>query len=329
MPNYPMKTWAAGDPALATDVNNNFTLSNIFGGTGSDGALTITSGTTTISLGNAIYTEKNYTGISITGTGALAFSNPNAKGSIVCLKSSGDVILTSSAAPMIDASNVGAPGGPGTATSGSNGDGTDGTVGWGRPFITNQGLHGHGGAPGTGGNGGAITSSAALFRTYPSYFKFYELFVGAGGGGGGTNSGTGTATSGAGGAGGGCLIIEVRGAWNFTTASGIKVGGSNGVNGDVTGATTAGAGGGGGGGGGMLLVLYNTLTANSGTVTVTGGTGGRSAIVGAGAHADGGGGGGSFVNAGTNGNDTTSNNVANGGNGGDGFSLIQQNTTYS
>src|ERR1035437_3459937 len=51
-----------------------------FGGTGADGALAISSGTTTIDCANAAKVIKNYSSISITGTGTLAFSNPNTNG---------------------------------------------------------------------------------------------------------------------------------------------------------------------------------------------------------------------------------------------------------
>ena len=324
---FPMKTWAAGDAVNAADINSNFGLSNIFGGLGTDGALTITSGVTTIDLALATVVEKNYSSISITGTGSLAFSNPNDNGTIIVLKSVGDMTLTSSAAPMIDVSNCGAKAGAGVTTSGTNGDGTDGTDGYGRPFITNHGVHAYGGAPGIPGTGGLKTSSSALYRTLSTHLRYYELFVGAGGGGGGTNSGTGSATSGPGGRGGGCLIIECGGAWNFTTANGIKVGGQDGTDGTVPG-SNAGAGGGGGGGGGMLLALYNSLTANTGTVVVAGGVGGKGTIVGS-AHATGAGGGGSFVNDGSTGTDSTSTGTKTGGDGAPGFSLIQQNTCYS
>lgn len=92
-----------------------------FGGTGADGALVITSATTTINVGGANVFVLNYTSISITGTGKLAFSNPASNGTIVILKSQGDVTLTSSSAPMIDMSAMGAAGGlGGTATANSN-----------------------------------------------------------------------------------------------------------------------------------------------------------------------------------------------------------------
>ena len=47
------KIWNAGDQVTAVDLNGNFK----FGGTGSDGALSISSGTTTLSAGSAAYLE--------------------------------------------------------------------------------------------------------------------------------------------------------------------------------------------------------------------------------------------------------------------------------
>lgn len=235
-----------------------------FGGTGTDSALAITSGTTTIDLGNAAYFEKNYTSISITGTGALAFSNPNANGTVIMLRSQGNVTLTSSATPMIDASGLGASGG--TANAGSNSQGNTGNSGVGYFVKTNGGVGGNNSGAGVGG----ATPSAISFSTFQALLaRYFGLFVGAGGGGGGSNTGP-TSTGGMGGRGGGALVIECEGAWNFTTASGISVAGKAG--GLMT--NDSGAGGGGGGGaGGFFLAVYTTLTANSGTITVSGGVG--------------------------------------------------------
>src|SRR3990167_8668932 len=91
----------------------------IFGGDGADGALSITSGTTTLDCANAQVFIKNYTSIAITGTGKLAFSNPHANGTIIILKSQGAVTLTSSTAPHLDVSAMGAAGATsGTGTTG-------------------------------------------------------------------------------------------------------------------------------------------------------------------------------------------------------------------
>ena len=100
-----------------------------FGGTGADGALSISSGTTTIDLGGASVVTKNYTSISITGTGKLAFSNPNANGTTIILKSQGNVTLTSSTAPMIDVSGLGGAGGASVSAGSLSVNGNTGNSG--------------------------------------------------------------------------------------------------------------------------------------------------------------------------------------------------------
>lgn len=243
-----------------------------FGGNGSNGALNISSGTTTIDCANAAVVVLNYTTVSITGTGKLAFSNPHANGTTVIIKVQGNVTLTSSQAPMIDMSGMGAAGGNGGAYDGSGlTPGSDGKV----PFLPLK-TTGGGNSGATSGQGGLAGSTPAFDLDSLTLIKwakwFYEwTFCGAGGGGGsGSNNPSFPGTGGAGGRGGGNLIIECGGAWNFTTASGISVKGANGSNGSGT----ADAGGGAGGNGGCFRAFYRTLTANTGTITITGGTGG-------------------------------------------------------
>lgn len=297
-----------------------------FGGDGSDGALTISSGTTTLSFASASFLVKNYTSISITSTGKLAVSTPNTSGSTLILRSQGAVVITSSAT-CIDVSGMGGAGGAGV-TSSTNASGSNGTAGQSVIFVTNPGTAGAGVS--TAGTGGAAVNSVA----YPSAFsqqtlQYPTLLVGSGGGGGGTSQNTNSATSGNGGNGGGGLVIECAGAWNFTTASGISAAGANGTNGvDGSGPTGTGAGGGGGGSGGFVLCLYNTLTANTGTIVVTGGTGGNGGSVNLNSFHPGGGGGG-FMVAGSNGNTNTAANAKTGGDGAVGYSLVAQNSVFS
>lgn len=271
-----------------------------FGGDGSDGALSITSGTTTTSLASANVYIKNYSSISITGTGKQAFSSPATTGSVVIWKSSGNVTLTSSQAPMLDLASMGATGGAGGSGS-SNAPGTNGTGGF-MPL----GFETAGGSGSDGGTGnGSFTISDALA------IRAIRVACGAGGTGGtAEQSGTPDA-GGAGGRGGGGLYIECAGAFNFTTASGISVAGAAGT------AGAGGSAGGGGGAGGTCIILYRTLTANSGTVTISGGAGGNGSTGTAGVGGTGGAGGngtGGNANGGTGGRPET---VGGGGGAGD------------
>ncbi len=295
-----------------------------FGGDGSDGAFTISSGTTTTNLGTTKLTVKNYSSVSITGTALADFSNPNTTGSIVVWKVSGNVTITSSATPCLSMVGIGATGGlGGTSTNGAQSTGSPGSDG-----LSFNGLLTHAGAGGIGSTSTGGATGAALSLTDKQYLGtsiltgiYPDCIVGAAGGGGGTRTavGSGPATGGIGGFGGGCLIIECAGALNFTGVA--SVAGGNAAQGSGSG-VTYGAAGGGGGGAGSLWIFYNTLTANSGTVTITGGSGAVKVSAGV-AGSPGGGGGGSSVSAGTNGG------ADDGSAGGSGISLIAKNTQFA
>ncbi len=258
------------------------------GGSGADGALSITSGTTTINLGGAKVYVLNYTTISITGTGALAFSNPASDGTAVIINYTTSAVLTSSATPMINCSGLGGAGGTGGsggagAVGGSNG--SDGTM----PGVGATSNHGLGGDPGTGG--AQTTTTSYNNPAIASIGKYNFGFIGAGGGGGG-KSGTGD-VGGTGGRGGGMLVFNGAGPWTYTTANGISVAGQNGSNGTGANASC----GGGAGSGGFFAAFVNSIVSNTGTITTTAATGGS----GTGADLDtGGGGAGNPVGAGNN-----------------------------
>jgi hypothetical protein len=328
------KSSTGTDSGVETLQNKTFDSTNVFptslaqarfGGTGTDGALAISSGTTTIDCANAAVVVKNYTSIAITGTGKLAFSNPHANGTTIILKSQGAVTLTSSTAPMLDVSAMGAAGGASISFADSAGhNGNIGTVGKAIFHQTGAGA----GSDGSTGAGGAAGVAGTLVLPWAATYvnKYPWIFVGGGGGSGGVSSTSGsTSTSGAGGNGGGCLILECAGAFNFTTASGISVKGANGAAGTHSGASYH-SGGGGGGGGGFALILYNTLTANSGTITVSGGTGGNANA--STTTVNGGGGGGSLSNAGNAGT-AAADGAQSGGNGGAGASLVLANVEFA
>lgn len=310
-----------------------------FGGTGADGALSISSGTTTVDLAGARLVTLNYTSISITGTGVLAFSNPHANGTIIVIKCSGNCTLTSSAAPMIDCRNTGAAGGAGaTRTSTGNDPGASGTPGHTYGHITtNAGGFSSGNAAGAGGAIGSwvlFSGSLNVLTSSQVVAKYPRLFVGGGGGGGGVgwaSGGSGSVIGGTGGNGGGCLIMEIAGAINFTTTGGISVSGSVGGNGSVTGnPTNYNAHSGGGGGGGSAFILYNTLTAFSGTITSAGGLGGNTLVGGSGAGNNGSpGGGGSAIVVGQTGSTNITVSGKTGGDGGAGLAVNELNTEYA
>lgn len=271
-----------------------------FAGDGSDGNLSITSGTTTLNLGAARVYVKNYNSISITGTGALAFSNPHSEGTIIILKCFGSAVFSSSTVPCVDASGMGA---------------SEGVKGQTSIYLhqTNNGGSGNGAGGGTPGTGGA-----ALSTYVPDIaLKVVPIACGAGGGqadynagtnanspggGGGslTNAGTngqsnggGFQQNGHGSAGGGGLYFEIGGT--FTCSATMSVAG---VVGQDSTPSTGAFSGGGGGAGGSIVILYNTLGSDTGTYTVTGGLGGNQA-----AHK--------------------------GGNGGDGYSYRTLNTAFA
>lgn len=304
-----------------------------FGGDGSDGVLNVTSGTTTIDLANSAYVVKNYTSINVSAGATLTFSNPHTAGSIIVLKSQGNVTI----AGTVNASGMGAAGGAGGALRTSSANfGIQGTNGTNAGFVLDISADHHGVKGGTtdtnatGGSGGAILTLKPFYTKEAARISRKAIYIAPGSGGGGGQGGSvsdGDATAGGtGGNGGGALLIEVGGSLDFSGT--INVNGQNGTsaaNASFTGANgeVAGGGGGGGGGAGMAVVLYNSLTANTGTITSAGGTGGNGGNAtstqvanGVCVSGAGGGGGGSYGGAGgTGGNGKTGTGGANGNNG--------------
>lgn len=300
-----------------------------FGGSGSDGALSITSGTTNIDLAGAQVVVKNYTSISITGTGALTFTNPHANGTIIILKSQGAVTITTSATRAIDVRSLGASGGSAGA-AGAGSDGGNGTPT--KAVVYPDTYYGQGGGiPGawTGGTGGVqITQGENFYARNSSNVAYRNILVlpGSGGGGGETGQGGAPGQGAAGGRGAGALYIECGGAYNVTGT--IDLSGTAGSNGSV--AASSGGGGGGGGAGGMFLAVYGSLTADSGTYTVTGGGGGTGGSVASTGNngGGGGGGGGSTEAAGSVGSNGGLSSGGNGGAGANGVATRTLNTIF-
>ena len=282
----------------------------------------------TISAGAAKVFVKNYTSMSITGHARLVFTTPHANGTNIFLKSQAVGTFTSVMTPMIDCSGMGGAGGASVSDSSNpfttNLNGLAGQDGLGFVFKTKGGSGGINSAP----PGGVVS---VLNPTVPTWISKYNFIAPGAGGGSGQAGGQAvnstTGISGAGGRGGGCLVLEIAGALNFTTTDGISVTGTNGGNGTLTGGVAGLAGGGGGGAGGWCLIVYGTLTSASGTVTVTPGTGGASAshMIGSGS---GGGGGGSYDTAGSPGLFNSVTSTKDGGDGALGCFLIIANTEF-
>lgn len=283
--------------------------SGAFGGDGTDGALTITSGTTTLDVNSVQVFMKNYSSIEISGTGKLAFSNPPNNGTVVILKSQKDVTLTSSTNPCIDLVGMGA------------------AMGYNGTYTLDSSNHygANAGGAGAHGDGGAILTNLNFYTKNEYNLVSRSLYVACGAAGGMGANGTnydGYSAGGAhgdGGRGGGALIIECAEALNFTGT--ISVAGQDGADGGLpsnypacVGGGYCGGGGGGGGGGaaGMCVILYGSATAATGTINTAGGTGGDGAAGGPGLGAGAGGGGGAYGGAGGTGGDS----AAAGSNGG-------------
>lgn len=266
--------------------DNGLSLASKLYGNGSNGALAITSGTTTINVGGAAVYSLDYSSISITGTGGLTISNANTNGTTLILRSQGACTLTSTAIPFLDLTSFGgAAGAVGTAGSGVNSGVNGGGVLGGYGGVVNQANTTSGQGGGGGGSGGGEGSPGTLYNVSGSAAATgfagqggsmwqissttIQALPGGGGGGAGAYAAAGSGTSGGGGAGGGGLIILCGGNLNLTGTIWSK--GKNGVS--ATGGTTGSAGGG-AGAGGNVLIMYNALTANSGTITLTGGSGG-------------------------------------------------------
>lgn len=258
-----------------------------FGGTGVDGSLAISSGTTTIALGTANFYEKDYTSIAITGTGGLSFSSAatSTSGVTVVLKSQGACTFTSSQMEMINLQWLGGGLGTGGSASGVSSSGLPGAGGGGGGSTSAPGTQGN---PVVGTN--QIISLQGVAGVQLPALASSTLLGLPGGNGGGGSSGTGAGgAGGAGGLGGGGLYIECAGAYNFTTGGFMAIG----ANGSAGVSNTQGGGGGGGGGGGNIFVRYGSLTADTGTYVTTGSSGGGGGSTGG--AAGGGGGAGSHL----------------------------------
>jgi len=292
-------------------------------GDGSDGAATISSGTTTLT------SDKYYTDLTIDGTGTL---NPagyrvfctgtltlggtgkisgNGNDGVDGLANGSD---TSAPAALADgylkgavAGGIGGRGGNsgqdpnngGTGPNTSNSLGDNGSAGG----DGGDDNHGDSQSPGTGGAGGTATASnvklianwhlAVLLDIASSGSTVkYDNSAVAGGGGGGTRGAPGSVNGGSGGSGGTAGRIVAIYARNIVIGASASItanGGAGGDGGNGANGSTDGAGGGGGAGagnGGQIILVYNTLE-NIGSLTVSAGTAGAGGTGGTGSNSNG------------------------------------------
>ena len=264
---------ASSGPAVST-------ISQSYGD-GSDGNITISSGTTTLTR------DMYYNNLTLSGTGVL---NPNgyrifvlnnldisnAQAGAINVNglnggnASGTTGGTAPTLPVAGSIGVGSQGGAG-ASSGT-GAGSAGTAGG---AITGGG--GPGGASavaGAGTNSGgaagvATTPTPKDIRTWTTNFLAGVTLIngGAGGRGGSSGGGDGTNAGGAGGAGGnggGVIALYARNIIksSSTPSNVFQANGGNGGNGSngASAGVTGGGSGGGGGGGGYIYIAYKTLS---------------------------------------------------------------------
>lgn len=251
-------------------------------GAGTDGPLTASSGTTTLTR------DTYYSTVTLSGTAKIdtagyrlymqAFDATNAAaGSIVCTVGAGGNATASSAsnAGGVGISNTARPlGGSGDGGAGGDNVGVAGAGNAGTSVsIANGGAGGAGGAGGTsggaGGTAGASTSRQAVYvherdLSVASATTGYNLIRGGAGGGGGGSGGTSSGGHGGGGGAGGAVMWVAIGeliTGVSTPAGVIAATGGAGGSGAAGQATNHGGGaGGGGGGGGWIHCLVGKRT---------------------------------------------------------------------
>jgi hypothetical protein len=293
------------------------------GGSGIDGNLTASAGTTTLSKAT------HYGAVVLTGTAQIntngwplymqSFDASNAPDRAIYRAGasspgypSGGTGSTVNNGSLLGGSASGVTGASPAAVNTNGANGTAGTA----VSIGSGGVGGVGGAGGagdggkTGGNGGASTvpttrvythalDAMSLVSTNAGGNGFQVVFGGCsgggGGGGGGSSPGLGAGGGGGGGsgAGGGVLRVSIGELLTGGSTPARVIDAYGGDGGPVSGTSAGGGkgGGGGGGGGGLAFVIIGKRTGSAVTnlVCATGGTGGASgAATGGGANGAGG-----------------------------------------
>ncbi|KAF0241700.1 MAG: protein product from [Planctomycetota bacterium] len=251
-----------------------------FFGSGADGFLDVSAGTTTID------DFKRYTAVVVRG-GTLNHSASVT--SITTIQSQSVFVVLSSGTVNLNGQGVvGGTGGTGAGGAGNGGGeggrggggggGTNAGGAGGSGLQNNRSATSGGGSGGTAGGGAGGTGIAAISSLGSGRASFFMFPHGCSGGGGG---GSGAAAGANGGAAGGAFEIKTP---TFAVSSGATVS-TNGAAGSNGPAANRGAGGGGAGG---TLTIFFRNSFQSGTISVSGGAGGTSGGAGSGAGGAGG-----------------------------------------
>lgn len=328
-------SFAAGTKTVTLTMNEGqlWAQDTLFGD-GSDGNVTISSGTTSLTK------DTYYKSLTINGTGSLAVNGYKVfvseilditsapAGAITFNGSAGGNASVTTGGTAGTAPFVNTQGGGGSGQNGPNGGTAGGTAGTSSSALTGVGGSGTG-AGGSGGNGsggsGLGGGGVGAITLHPSRRRYAQLFYqgsgfsqcrgGAAGGSGGSAGGDGTAGGGGGASGGGgghaWIAARIINRGGSTAAGAIQANGGNGGNGGTPAAGNRGGGGGGGGGnGGWVQLFYQHLIGTTATNALqskggNGGTGGTK--TGTGTNGTGGDGGASgYVTAIDLGNNTSS-----------------------
>lgn len=312
--NFSTGLTATESGGAVTVVSSGFggdSLDTLFFGDGSDGNVTVSSGTTTLTR------DMYYNNLTISGTGSISTVNwtifvmgvldlsSAPSGAIVAATGAGGAGLfdgTSGLGGTISGtgalSRLGGPalagnnGGAGAVAGGAQGGNVLVATGRGGEGGQNTSASGKGGngsstTGGTAGTTAAITDqkikSATTILSVPNGAAFARGAGGAGGSGAGGGAGDATnkgGGGGGGGAGGATLAIYAKtvNRSGATGSSAIKaIGGLGGNGGTSVAGITGGGGGGNSGGGGWIYFLFKNLTGSTATsfLDASGGVGGN------------------------------------------------------
>lgn len=240
-------------------------------GSGVDGALAVTSSTTTINR------HFQYQAVSVTGGTLTASANTSASVGVSFSSQSPVFVLNSASitatgltgttrSATTGAGAAGSVFGTGGAGGGGGGSGTTsaaGGGGGGRMSITGTGLTGGGGTAGA-----ATPTAGGVGQAALSPASFWSPAFGCAGSQAGSGAGDGTNIGGVGGAAGGLVFIRAPSIFLASSAS-VTANGNNGGN-----SAGGNAGGGGGAGGGCVILDAGFINNAGATLTANGGSGG-------------------------------------------------------